>query len=410
MSSTLAVLLAVGVCAACGSSASNASSNAGASSTGSSGGATGTPILIGNISAEGTAYDNNNDRVATIRAAIRAINQSGGIKGHPLKLVYCNGQHDPNVELSCANQMVSQHVVAMIGSEVENPSVIGVLNNANIADIDTEAYVPEEFTNPDSYLLTGGASYQVAGVVAEAAATGTKKLFFIGATGEDLYVSIVKKVAAEKGIKLVGQSLLAEGTADFDPTASLVGSSGADSVIIEEAPQQLISIVNAIEAQGLHLKFLTNGDIPHPSDLESMSDGAGNDFLIGADTPPPSATQLPAIKQFNAEINAEHAAGDADAVVSAMRMSAVRTWLDTHIFANVAKTLPDVTATSVRHAYETATNLNGLGMVPSWTPNKQGCYTGYPRVSNPYIWYLKVVNFQFVLAANQPVNMDPLLC
>jgi ABC-type branched-subunit amino acid transport system substrate-binding protein len=406
--------LAIAICAACGSASGAGTSSSNTSGAGSSdsltGGLTGSPILIGNISAEGTSYDNNNDRLATIRAAIRAINKSGGIKGHPLELIYCNGQHDPNAELSCANQLVSDHVVATIGSEVANPSVIGVLNNASIADIDTEAYVPEEFTNPDSYLLTGGASYQVAGVVSEAAALGYKKLFFIGATGEDLYVSIVKQVAAKKGIKVVGESLLAANTADFDPTAAQVGSSGADSVIIEEAPQQLISIVNAIEAQGLHPEFLTNGDIPHPSDLASMSNGAGNDFLIGADTPPPSATQFPAIKQFNAEIAAEYSSGDHDATISQMRMSAVRTWLDTHIFAEVAKTLTTVTAASVRHAYDTDTNINGLGLVPSWTPSTTGCYTGYPRVSNPYIWYLKVQNNQFVLAANQPVNMDPLLC
>jgi ABC-type branched-subunit amino acid transport system substrate-binding protein len=347
-----------------------------------------------------------------LKAAFRAINAQGGINGRPLQLVWCNGQHDPNAELACANQMVSKHVVAMLGTEVANPSVIGEFNNLNIADIDTEAYVPAEFTNPDSYLLTGGASYQVAGVVSEAAAEGTKKLFFVGATGEDLYVSIVKQVAAKKGIQMVGQSLLAVGTANFDPTASQVGSSGADSVIIEEAPQQLIAIANAIEAQGLHPRFLTNGDIPHPSDLQSISNGAGNNFLIGGDTPPPTATQIPAIAQFHTELDAEHASGDKDAVITNMRMSAVRVWLDAHIFANVAKTLPTVTAASVRNAYKTATNLDGMGMVPAWTPSKQGCYTGYPRVSNPYIWYLKVQNNQFVLANpnEQPVNMDPLLC
>jgi ABC-type branched-subunit amino acid transport system substrate-binding protein len=404
------VALVLTICAACGSASGTGTSSSGTSDSNSSAHLTGSPIMIGNISAEGASYDNNNDRIATIRAAIRAINKSGGVKGHPLQLIYCNGQHDPNVELACANQMVQDHVVATIGSEVANPSVIGVLDNANIADIDTEAYVPEEFTNPDSYLLTGGASYQVAGVVAEAASQGLKKLFFIGATGEDLYVSIVKQVAAKKGIKVVGEALLAANTADFDPTAAQVGSSGADSVIIEEAPQQLVAIVNAIEAQGLHPKFLTNGDVPHPSDLASMSDGAGNDFLIGADTPPPSATQFPAIKQFNAEIAAEYKSGDHDAVIDQMRMSAIRTWLDTHIFANVIKTLTTVTPASVRHAYETDKNINGLGLVPSWTPSTTGCYQGYPRVSNPYIWYLKVKNNEFVLASDHAVDMDPLLC
>jgi hypothetical protein len=39
----------------------------------------GPDIVIGSISAEGAAEDNNNDRVATLGAAIQAINEAGAM-------------------------------------------------------------------------------------------------------------------------------------------------------------------------------------------------------------------------------------------------------------------------------------------------------------------------------------------
>jgi len=42
------------------------------------------------------------------------INAKGGIAGHPLKVIFCNDQNDPNQTQTCAQQAVAAHVVACI--------------------------------------------------------------------------------------------------------------------------------------------------------------------------------------------------------------------------------------------------------------------------------------------------------
>jgi ABC-type branched-subunit amino acid transport system substrate-binding protein len=372
----------------------------------------GAPIVIGTILDEGVAQDNNYDRVATIKAGIDAINKSGGINGHPLQLLYCNGQADLNTELACAREMVTKHVDAVLGAEVENPSVVGLLNAAKIADIDTEAISPETFTTRDSFLLSGGANYQVSGVVDEAAHAGLKRIYMVANTGS-AYPSFGEAVAKKDGITWAGQSLIPTTESNYDPVAAQVANSHADAVALIMTPQQSVATADAMVAAGLHVTLLFNGDVPDPTELESITDAPNIKFLIAADTPPPSATQIPAIRKFETELAAYHKkTGTPWAVNSALRMSAVRVWVDTQIFAEIVKTLKTVNATTIRTAYLNAKTVTGLGMVPKWTPTKKGCLAGYPDVSNPYEWFLTLKNGEFVLLTKneKAVSMNPFLC
>ena len=48
-------------------------------------------------------------------ASVDALNDSGGINGHPLKLEQCDSKGDPNTEVECAKKMVNDKVVATLG-------------------------------------------------------------------------------------------------------------------------------------------------------------------------------------------------------------------------------------------------------------------------------------------------------
>ena len=369
------------------------------------------PIVLGVVAAEGTSYDNNNDRIAAVKAAMDAINKTGGINGRKLQMVYCNGEHTPNDELACAKTMISDHVTALIGSEIGNPSAIGLYNASGIPDIDTEAYTTPTFTTRDSFLSTGGASYQVAGVTAEGKSYGCKKLFFIGDT---FYTPIAQLVAKKVGLQWVGASSPSETTTNFDPVAAQVASSHANCVEIIEAPQTSIAIGNALAAAGVHTPLLFNGDVPDPKELDTITGASSTTFLVSADTPPPSATFIPGIKEMDAQLAAYYkATGTIYATYPNMRMSAVRVWLDVQMFAEIAKGLKKVDASTIRQAYLTVKNVTGLGMIPNWTPAKKGCLKDYTDVSNPYEWYLKLKNGEYVLIrgqAEKPVDLNQYLC
>lgn len=387
------------------------SATASARTLGASRPAASKPIVLGVVAAEGAAYDNNNDRIAAVKAALAAINKAGGINGRKVQMTYCNSEHTSNIELSCARTMISKHVTALIGSEIGNPSAIGLYNAAKIPDIDTEAYTIPTFTTRDSFLSTGGASYQVAGVTAEGKRWGCKKLFFIGDT---FYTPIAKLVAKKASLAWAGTSSPAATTTNFDPVAAQVASSGANCVEIIEAPQTSIAIGNALAASGVHAALLFNGDVPDPAELDTITNASSTTFLISADTPPPSATFISGIKEMDAQLAAYYKATHTSyATYPNMRMSAVRVWLDVQMFAEIAKKLKTVNSSTLRQAYLTVKSVNGLGMIPNWTPSAKGCLKDYTDVSNPYEWYLTIKNGAYVLLkgkSEHAVNMNPYLC
>jgi branched-chain amino acid transport system substrate-binding protein len=78
--------------------------------------ATGTPILIGTINQDTGATGAFPELTAADKVAVDFINtELNGIDGHPIELVTCNTNFSPDLSQSCAQEMVSKHVDAVIG-------------------------------------------------------------------------------------------------------------------------------------------------------------------------------------------------------------------------------------------------------------------------------------------------------
>ncbi len=78
--------------------------------------ATGTPIKIGTINQDTGAAGAFPELTFADRTAIDFINtELGGVDGHPLELVACNTEFSPDLSQACAQQMVAQDVVAVVG-------------------------------------------------------------------------------------------------------------------------------------------------------------------------------------------------------------------------------------------------------------------------------------------------------
>jgi branched-chain amino acid transport system substrate-binding protein len=133
--------------AACGSSSKTSSSpttassgTTGGSTSGSSGGttggstATGSPITIGVTLTDEGALSIGPSMLPGIDGGLYYVNKMlGGIHGHPLKVIMCNSDATPSLEVNCANNFVSKGVVAVFdsydsGFSAEDP----ILSRANI--------------------------------------------------------------------------------------------------------------------------------------------------------------------------------------------------------------------------------------------------------------------------------------
>src|SRR5665213_2041024 len=105
--------------------------------TGAASAATGShsAIRIGVISDNETPCEEPG-QLDTMQNAIKLwasnINSHGGIKGHPLKLSILNTDCSPGVTLSDANELISQHVIAIIDNANTNNDYASSVDAAKI--------------------------------------------------------------------------------------------------------------------------------------------------------------------------------------------------------------------------------------------------------------------------------------
>jgi ABC-type branched-subunit amino acid transport system substrate-binding protein len=100
------------------------------------------PIVVGGIyplSGPYAAYGQS--ELAGTLGLIDHFNAQGGIDGHKLKFIYLNDQLDPTTAASDAQQLISDHVTAVlaVGTETEAPADVPVL---------MKAHIPTLFFNP----------------------------------------------------------------------------------------------------------------------------------------------------------------------------------------------------------------------------------------------------------------------
>src|SRR5215813_1241933 len=136
--------------AACGSSGSSSTSTSSGSTTAGSsttGGedvlgapkpASGTPVVFGMVNLSTNPAVNFPELASAAQAGVKYVNAyRGGIGGHPIKLVVCPTDGQPSGTAKCANQLVAQHVKAILGG----------------ADIAGANITPAEATAPNSVIF-----------------------------------------------------------------------------------------------------------------------------------------------------------------------------------------------------------------------------------------------------------------
>src|SRR5690348_1560497 len=85
-----------------------------ASSGGGSGGVTGGTITIGGFFDITGPIDSSVER-DTVRSYVQAVNQAGGINGRQVQYVWCDSKYDASSAHSCAQYLISQNVLAVVG-------------------------------------------------------------------------------------------------------------------------------------------------------------------------------------------------------------------------------------------------------------------------------------------------------
>ncbi|MCK9895533.1 ABC transporter substrate-binding protein [Frankia sp. AgB32] len=334
----LAAVLAVTL-AGCGGS-----SGSGGQAGGSA--AKGAPVKLMIIAPTGTAGTNYPEMVGAARAAVRAVNARGGIGGHPVVLEHCNEKNDAATAKRCAQQAVDDHVLAVVGEVSGSGGIMPILQNAGIPSIGSAGVSADgsELSSPISFVVSPLTFYPAVcpSLLVKA---GARK---IGLVGYDLSASDRLITMAEGGGKATGHPIdpklrVPITTSDFTPTVSQLTRSGADGAVLVVFDQAAYAVISRA---GQQVRTCHAAGTLSPTFLATLGPAADKVVVATAFPELSQAAQFPEVARMVHELDAEQAAGDADAA-PAVRTSTSTTnaWLSVQIAEKVGNQVSgDLTA------------------------------------------------------------------
>jgi ABC-type branched-subunit amino acid transport system substrate-binding protein len=394
----LAGIAAVAI-AACGSSSSSSSTSASGgggatNAAASTGSATKSPILIGQVvSGAGSPVFSEPQDVSAVSARIRAINAAGGLDGHPLKLDYCNDKNDPNTTISCAQKMISDHVVMLDGGgDLTGAQLVTIMNKAGIPEVGFDAYTGAELNSPNMFLLTSTAPGYV--VAMGYLAAHHYKVSMIGAdnaTALQLYAGLGAATASLKN-PWISKTLVPTTVPDLSPyvQSAVKGNPTAIQSFLG-TPTDYQAMVG-VEKSAPGTKWVSAA-----ANVSSVAEATANgtaaimqDAITFGNLLPLQDKSNPLISQFWSEMASyQKATGDQYAAPSQQSFGTFSAWLGLWVVQQLVKngqlSADNMSAATVMKAFQTAKNINMEGVTPPWTPNAPGP-TGETRISDQYYY------------------------
>lgn len=311
------------------------------------GGSAGDTIKVGNwVATTGTGFDFTAPQVkAGAEAAISSINAAGGINGRKLELSFCDQKFDPNQEVACARQMVTDEVSAVLAPTVfYGTGSIPILDKAKIPVLASQGLSPDvEYTCTTCYPLSGsyGWYWGVAYALLEAGAT---KFAILGNTSA---VSTAASEIALDGLEAAGIT----GTriinsdpdaSDLAPQASQAMEDGVDGVLLTVSPPVQAKAVAALRDAGYTGKIGSLTDLVSEETIEGLGDKAEG-LLLSSLVAFPNDTANPGVAEFLADME-KYAPDD---VIDTFSLGA---WGAVKLFATIAESADSYDAAGILEA------------------------------------------------------------
>jgi ABC-type branched-subunit amino acid transport system substrate-binding protein len=412
-SAACSVMLLAAAVAGCSSGGSS-------SSAGNSTGASGNPITIGVMIPNGGPVASFPDSLATVRAAIATFNAEGGVDGRKLQIDWCNDQNDPNKSVACAQQMVSDNVVATLTSSslIAGSQVSAILEKAGIANVEWLSLVPAEFSAPNTFPYYAASIGMALGGVTVAESTGATKVVFAKADDGDLpdVLPMIDKLGASKDVTGTEVLIPQQGATDYTSYAKQIIDSGAGVVVFGQAKQIVFPLIQAIRQLGGTEKMVLVGGIATQAALQQLGANAGDIYVMNPTPWVDDEAQFPGVKTFVDAMNKEAATGDTGANLKNASLITGSDWASANALyselKDLAKAGKAITAANFLAGFSKATDLSTGGMAGPWSPSsKVTVPSGYANLSNTTYYLLKYQNStgEIKLVNNDPVNIQTYL-
>ncbi len=362
--------------AACSSSKNNLTTTTGTSST----------IEFGSISATGPGTEAADVlSLPGLKAAVAAINASGGINGHDLQFDFCDTHGNVNQAAACASQFAAnKSIVATVANDnfSGNQEIDSVLKQAGIASIGPDVTTPEDYSDPLVYPLHAGAIASFSGGMALLAAHGFKNIaaacYQVPAVPPAVQFTQDTILPKFPGVKLVATQFVPVTATDMTSYAAALIASHPDG-IYESVGTQTIPFALALRGQGYKGPIVMSSAVVSADQIKQLGSSTG-ELMLNSNT----AHSGPAWNQYQADLNryqSSAAAGVGD--------SALWDWMAVQLFAKVVKDIHGaVTRASIVEALNGLSSYSTGGLTPNVSFTKPSTVPGYSRIFNPTVYGL----------------------
>jgi branched-chain amino acid transport system substrate-binding protein len=256
--------------------------------------ASGSPVVFGvlNLSSGPVTFP---EVLTAEQAAVSYVNAyKGGIGGHPIKLVSCITDGQPSTSQRCANQILSDKPVAIMGgADTGAPGAIPVYQRADLAYLGGVPFTPAEQTYANAVIFSSISTADNAAASVYAAKTlGAKSAAIIATSdtqGSGVMNNIIAPTMTNAGITKITKILI-------PPTASDVSSAVATAVgahpdvIYIDAPAACPNILKSLKQLGNKAKLMGVDPCTSPPAIAGAAGGADGLYFASPVYDPGSGT------------------------------------------------------------------------------------------------------------------------
>jgi branched-chain amino acid transport system substrate-binding protein len=239
-----------------------------------------------------------------ITAWANSVNASGGINGHPIKLIVKDSAENPTTSLQDAKELVEQdHVQAIVGElDTADSGFASYIQKSGVPVVGGASPEPTFLSNPDFYPSGGSLVPLVFGTIKVAKDAGKKNFGALYCAESPVCAQLIplaQGMAQIIGIKVTPQKISSTAPNYTAPCLSLK-SSGVDSLYVADNGPVVARVIQSCNQQGY--KPLNAGQASTLTpDLDKSPAFQGT--VVAGTNADPYDTSLPAIKRLNDALN-----------------------------------------------------------------------------------------------------------
>ena len=344
------------------------------------------PVKIGSILPIDSPGLSLEHRAVALEAAVKGFNRRGGIDGRKFELTICDSKLDPNKEVQCAREMVDANVVATVGDTTTTNSdgVDAVLREAGISRLDLLPSGFADFQSPVAFPMYPGPIGAFAAVAVDLIERGEKAIALIvnDVAAAGAFGAMLEPAITQAGGAFVETIRVPESATDYSQYVAAAEAAGAAGVLVALNDAQATQFMKTAAQLSAELVFGTTPDAFDAVQMAQLGRPAKNAaFASSFPAPTESLKKWPGLKQFLADMRAF----DSSLTPRKLKTDQVGVWLGVLALVTVMEGEPTIDAAGVLHKLETAQDIDLGGLIPPWTPSRQGPGI-FKRISNPYTY------------------------